>query len=462
MSDDWAEDVVTDYVDDRPVVIVDLMNVLVRAWFAGTPSQIHAVKSLLFTCANIIERLNPSHLLFARDGGHVERSRLYPDYKAHRPPKPAGLQQQIELADLVLEAIGWPVIRAVGWEADDVAASIAVEVSVKYSDAVICSCDKDLCQFVGYPGIQIYHPWGEGAFLSLESLREKMGVNPDQIADYLALIGDTSDNIPGVNGIGPKTAAALLVRYGNLETVLEEARLLRIAGATCKKLRDHAESARLSRRLIELERRIPIPDDWRQWPAIEPKAGWIDALRAMGLGAVGQRLMTLLAAAGRVRSGSAAMSIEWMPESVSDSSTIIPMTAQSVIKEPKPPIETTEAAIETTELAIKTTGSGIMYPSWIHDFPVLCRIPPDAPAVEKCKSVYADVARDRLKGKHRENPWRVGTDFHLAFAAASRGDHFSAITPFISAISKPEMNESNNVVAKPFVKLTREQLSLFS
>lgn len=82
--------------------------------------------------------------------------------------------------------------------------------------------------------------------------------------------------------------------------------------------------------------------------------------------------------------------------------------------------------------------------------------------MEKCKAVYADVARDRLKGKERENPWRVGTGFHLAFEAASRGDHFSSVTPFIPATSKPEIAQSNNVVAKPFVKPKREQLSLFS
>ena len=457
MSDDWGDEVVGDYAIGQPVVIVDLMNVLVRAWFAGAPSQIHAVKSSLFTCANIIERLNPSHLVFAGDGGHVERSRLYPGYKAHRPPKPDGLADQIALADRALEAIGWPVIHAVGWEADDVAASIAVEVSVKYSDAVICSCDKDLCQFVGYPGIQIYHPWGEGVFLTPESIREKMGVNPDQIADYLSLIGDTSDNIPGVNGIGPKTAATLLVRYGNLDTVLEEARLLRIAGATCKKLRDHADSARLSRRLVELQRRIPIPNDWQHWPAIDPKSGWLESLRDLGLGSAARRLQELLPAVGRVRSGSAAMSIEWMPERSSSLDQITEFQNSVISKETDQP-----AVIKEPESVIKQVDPLIKYPSWIHDFPVLARIAPDAPDVEKCKSVYADVARDRLKGKHRENPWRVGTGFHLAFAAASRGDHFSAVTPFIPATSKPEMNESNNVVAKPFVKTKREQLSLFS
>ncbi|MEI8018578.1 MAG: 5'-3' exonuclease [Schlesneria sp.] len=458
MSDDWTQDVdevVGDYAIGQPVVIVDLMNVLVRAWFAGAPSQIHAVKSLLFTCANIIERLNPSHLLFAGDGGHVQRSRLYPDYKAHRPPKPDGLAEQIALADQALEAIGWPVIRAIGWEADDVAASLGVSIATKYSDAVICSCDKDLCQFVGYPGIQIYHPWGEGSFLSVQQIREKFGINPDQIADYLALIGDTSDNIPGVNGIGPKTAAALLVRYGNLETVLEEARLLRIAGATCKKLREHAESARLSRRLIELERRIPIPDDWKHWPATDPKSGWLESLRDIGLGSAARLLQELLPAVGRVRSGFAAMSIEWMPT---------PTCNEELSNSDKPIIPQIEQ--KTEEHCLAEDGQAVAqrqnYPSWIHDFPVLARVAADAPDVEKCKSVYADVARDRLKGKPRENPWRVGTGFHLAFEAALRGDHFSSVTPFIPATAKPEMHQSNNVVAKPFVKTKREQLSLFS
>ena len=284
------------------VVIVDYMNLLVKAWHAGAPSKIHAVKSLLLTVANIIERLSPEYIIFAADGGHAERSALYPAYKAHRPPKPPELVEQIELGKRAIQAIGWPMIRVNDWEADDVIASLATQVANRAAGCLVCSCDKDLFQLLdGSLRVKIYHPWDQGKHLSGSHVEEKYGVKRHQFSEYLALVGDASDGVPGVTGIGPKKAAELLGKYEDLEQILEEARLLKIIGSAGKQLREQADQARLSAKLIELNCEIPIPNSWHDFPATSPAAGWVDALRAIDLGAVVQRLGELLPMVGRVR-----------------------------------------------------------------------------------------------------------------------------------------------------------------
>lgn len=288
-----------------------MMNLLVRAWHAGTPSRIHAVKSMLLTCVNMIERLSPEYLLFAADGGHKARTKLYPDYKAHRPPKPPGLQEQIDLAERALAAIGWPVIRVEDWEADDVVASLATQISPTAAGVVIASSDKDLLQLVGSQGVMVYHPWDKGSYFGAKQVEAKFGVKPHQIGDYLAMCGDGTDGVPGVKGIGEKTAAELLAVHGDLASVLEQARLLRIIGAKGKHLVAGADAARMSRQLVELQRDIPIMTDWHDWPAASPRAGWVEELRRLDLGMVVQRLAEVIPTAGRVRSGSPAITMSW-------------------------------------------------------------------------------------------------------------------------------------------------------
>lgn len=294
------------------VCIVDTLNLLVRAWHASPPTKIHAVKSLLWTVANIIERLSPEFLIFAADGGHSARTKLYADYKAHRPPKPEGLIAQIELAEKALDAIGWPLVRVAGWEADDVAASIATQIAPTAAGVVIVSSDKDLCQLVGFPGVKVYHPWDKGVWINAKSVEEKFGVKPNQIGDYLALCGDGTDGVPGVKGVGEKTAAELLTRFRDLDTILTEAHAGRVPGMAGKNLKEHADTARLSRDLVKLQCEIPsVTDHWSQWPAVEPRANWIQAIRDLGLGIVVDRLKAVMPVTGKTRPGSSALTMEW-------------------------------------------------------------------------------------------------------------------------------------------------------
>lgn len=274
------------------VVIVDVMNLLVRAWHASPPSELNGVRSFLDTVRSLIERLSPEYLLFAADGGYQHRSALLPSYKNHRPPMDEGLKRQVGITEKLLETVGWPLIRAIGYEADDVLATLATQLRDRAAGVVLVTSDKDLLQLV--PSVQVYLPWGAGEFLTPAKIRDKFSIEPQQIADYLALIGDNSDGIPGVSGIGPKTAAELLGKHKTLDGILEAARVLQIPGAAGKKLREGVDQARLSRQLVNLVTDLPLSHEWLEWPLSEPRLNWVDGLKQLGLAAQAQRLTPVL------------------------------------------------------------------------------------------------------------------------------------------------------------------------
>lgn len=253
------------------LLAVDFLNVLVRAYHAGAPTETHAVRSLFQTVANAIRTLRPRQVVFAMDGGHARRSQLLPAYKAHRPAPEPGLQRQKELAERALLVAGLPMIRVADWEADDVLASLATA----HTDVVLCSSDKDLLALAGR--CRIYHPWGAGQWVTPE---DKLGLPAGQVTDYLALCGDASDGISGVRGVGPKTALQLLQEHENLEGILSAALTGRIKGALALKLNDQRSAALLCRQVVELNTTLPLPEltPWR------PPAGYQQQLQAMGLG----------------------------------------------------------------------------------------------------------------------------------------------------------------------------------
>jgi 5'-3' exonuclease len=469
------------------VVVVDLINLLVRAFHAGTPSKINGVKSLLLTCANIIEHLSPEYLIFAADGGHAERSAACPDYKAHRPPKPPELVAQIDLAMKVISAIGWPIIRVKGWEADDVIASMAATVAPVSAGFVVCSCDKDLLQLLAKPtdgttamngtgevsapfgtshkshtshqshssNIKIYHPWDGGKFLGQKHIAEKYAVKPHQFADYLALVGDASDGIPGVKGIGPKKAAELLATYPDLGSILEAARCLFIKGSAGRTLNEFADAARMSRRLVELHRGMTIPTDWHDTPATSPTAGWIDALRSHDLGAVVNRLCDVLPVSGRVRSRSSLIEVtneqpSLFPAGNPATTTTNPVAGDRQVSSDAFAGNTTperrdgmsdripgdpkhadgirpgdglpdplDGQIHQSSLGVHSAtivASAFIYPDSIDRFPDLANLPAGASDDVKYQSIYAASYRDSRAGRlDRVNPWKIGSDFSYAW-----------------------------------------------
>ncbi|MBO7741377.1 MAG: hypothetical protein J6S21_02375 [Victivallales bacterium] len=212
-------------------------------------------------------------------GKCTRRTALLPEYKAQRPPMPPELRCQTEAIRQWAEAFGWNVVMQEGVEADDLISGIAAQRGD--ADVLILSSDKDLAQLCADPRVKMLsrksggEPWKiEGA----EAVRAHFGVPPEQLRDYLALIGDSADNIPGVPGCGPKTAAGLLEQYGSIEAImghLEElkgAKLRENLRAAEKRLQDNCS-------LVNLDR--ILPENWRGLPGIARRTPDWDKILAM-------------------------------------------------------------------------------------------------------------------------------------------------------------------------------------
>ncbi len=253
------------------VHLVDGSLYAIRAWFAlpdevlgadGEPVQ--AVHGFTRFLLDLLERERPTHLAVAFDAsrGACFRNEIYPEYKANRPPAPPKLRRQLEICREVAAALGAPVLSSPRYEADDLIGSALAALRPQGFHGVIVSADKDLAQLIG-AGDEQRDPAQQRRW-DAAGVEERLGVRPDQVADFLALAGDTSDNVPGVPGIGAKTAAALLGHFGSLEELLaraDEVPFLRLRGAAAaaRRLREHAAMARLARALTGIALDAPVP-----------------------------------------------------------------------------------------------------------------------------------------------------------------------------------------------------------
>jgi DNA polymerase-1 len=217
----------------------------------------------------LLERRRPDYLAWVHDVGESFRHRTYPEYKATREKLTAELQQDfdrsVERIEQILDAFRVSVVGVEGFEADDVIGTLATAASARGLQVVIVSGDKDFYQLIA-PGIALLNP-GRGGPAAVEehwvdqaNAGERLGVPPERVVDYLALVGDTSDNVPGVKGVGDKTALALLKTFGDLDAILAGA--ARISGKRAREaVQQHAELARLSRDLVTIRRDVPLPLD---------------------------------------------------------------------------------------------------------------------------------------------------------------------------------------------------------
>jgi 5'-3' exonuclease len=264
-------------VNGRPDVqtsaahLVDGSLYVFRAWHSmpdefrdaeGHPAN--AVHGFTRFLCELLERARPEHVAVAFDASLTTsfRNAIYPPYKANRELPPADLERQFVRCREVAGALGVPVLIDHGYEADDLIGSALWSLRADGISSVIVSADKDFGQLLGERDEQWDFArnlrWGP------TGVHEKLGVHPHQVADYLALCGDAVDNIPGVPGVGAKTAAALLAHFGSLDDLLDrvdEVAFLRIRGAAgcAAKLREHAEAARLYRRLTRIALDAPVP-----------------------------------------------------------------------------------------------------------------------------------------------------------------------------------------------------------
>jgi DNA polymerase-1 len=243
-------------IPQRPdLVLIDGSSYLYRAFFAlpplsnsaGQPTgAIHGVLSMLL---KFLREYSPKHIAVVFDApGRTFRDDLFAEYKAHRTPMPDDLRSQIEPLYQIVDGLGLPLMRIAGVEADDVIGTLACRAAQNAQSVVVSTGDKDMAQLVN-ERITLINTMSN-TVLDREGVKTKFDVYPEQIIDYLALVGDTSDNIPGVDKVGPKTAAKWLSKYGTLDGLL--AHVNEIEGRVGENLRAALDTIALSRQLATI------------------------------------------------------------------------------------------------------------------------------------------------------------------------------------------------------------------
>jgi DNA polymerase-1 len=229
----------------------------------------------------------PSHLAVVFDAGSRSfRHQVFAEYKANRVEPPDDLKPQFGLVRKVVETFNIPVLEAIGFEADDLIATLARLARENGQKVVIVSSDKDLMQLVDDDVVlhdtmkNVPHGFTYGA----KEVEEKFGVAPKQLGDVLALMGDSIDNVPGIPGVGPKTASALIREFGSLEGMLArvdeiaQVKGLRGAASIAQKVRDHIEAVRLSRQLVSLDEHVAVPMALEELQRREPDMAKVESL----------------------------------------------------------------------------------------------------------------------------------------------------------------------------------------
>jgi DNA polymerase-1 len=250
-------------VPENPFVLVDGSSYLYRAFFApphltnSAGEATGAVYGVVNMLQSLLKQFSPSHIVVVFDAkGKTFRDELYNEYKANRPSMPDDLRIQIEPLHAVIKAMGLPILTVPGVEADDVIGTLALQASQMGIKTLISTGDKDMAQLVDEHTYLINTM--TNTILDVEGVKEKFGIPPEMIIDYLALMGDKVDNIPGVPGVGEKTALAMLQGLGNMDSIYENLDKLadlnfRGSKTMAVKMRDNEAMARLSYKLATIK-----------------------------------------------------------------------------------------------------------------------------------------------------------------------------------------------------------------
>lgn len=247
----------------KRLIIVDVSNFICRAFYAIKPLHspdgipTNAVYGFYSMMLNLIRDYQPTHMFLAKDtkGGGF-RKELYSDYKANRSEGSSDLTPQFLLIDELIDRMGLASFGKLGFEADDIIGSACTQWKDSFDHIYIATGDKDMMQFVG-DNIKVLDTMKNKLYDS-EGVIEKMGVRPDQIVDFLSITGDSSDNIPGLPGIGPAGAIKLLKQYDTLDNIITNKDLL-TGKKTIEAFNDHLEKGLMSRQLVQIVTDIEIP-----------------------------------------------------------------------------------------------------------------------------------------------------------------------------------------------------------
>jgi DNA polymerase-1 len=281
--------------EPAPVLyLVDGYALIYRAFFAmlsrplttSRGENTSAAWGVVNFLLRLLERHHPAYVVWVHDAGTSFRHETFPEYKATREKLDEQLQQDfdrsVERIEALLAAFRVPLVAVDGYEADDVIGTLATQAAARGVDAVIVSGDKDFYQLIG-ARITLLNPGRGGPaaveeqHVTLANAAERLGVPPERTVDYLALVGDSADNVPGVRGVGEKTAQKLLAEFGSLDGVLAHA-----AELPAKRVREallaEADRARLSRELVTIRRDVPVRLDLEAVAVREPDWGRLQLL----------------------------------------------------------------------------------------------------------------------------------------------------------------------------------------
>lgn len=257
----------------KTLLMVDGSSYLYRAFHAlpDLRNRLNEPTGAIYGVLNMLRRL---HKQYPADysacvfdaKGKTFRDTIYPQYKAHRPAMPTDLASQIPLLHTCIQAMGWPLLMEEGVEADDVIGTLARHASNSQIQCIISTGDKDIAQLVS-PDIQLINTMSN-ELLDEAGVMRKFGVAPSQIIDFLALVGDSADNIPGVEKVGPKTAAKWLQKYDNLENLIAHAH--EISGQVGKNLRQTLNWLETAKTLLTIKCDVPLTCDWQDLVAQPP------------------------------------------------------------------------------------------------------------------------------------------------------------------------------------------------
>ncbi|MEE8547322.1 MAG: DNA polymerase I, partial [bacterium] len=245
----------------KTLFLIDGSSYIYRAYHAvrdlstkeGFPTN--AIYGFTNMLLKVLREQEPDYVAMVLDSpGPTHRHEIFPDYKANRPPMPDDLRVQIPRIEDLSKAFNIATLRLDGYEADDIIATLVDRFSEDVDDIVIVSSDKDFMQLVSQ-GVRMLDTMKD-RWIGIDDVKERFGVDPEHVPDVLALIGDSSDNVPGLTGVGPKTAGKLISRFGDLESLFEHSD--EITGKVGENLSSEADTVRLSFSLVTLDREVPL------------------------------------------------------------------------------------------------------------------------------------------------------------------------------------------------------------
>ncbi|MFO0921120.1 MAG: DNA polymerase I [Pirellulales bacterium] len=250
-------------------MVVDSHSLIYQVFHAMPPMTspkgvpVGAIHGFLRDLAELQDRWKPTHILCAFDAsGETFRNEIYPAYKEHRDPMPENLRAQIPLIHEAVRLLGFPILSIVGFEADDILATITAKTEEAGCRCILVTADKDCRQLLS-DRVQLYNIRKKELF-GPPQLLEVWGIQPNQVVDFQSMVGDSADNVPGVPLIGPKFATELLQKFGTLEEILQH--IDQVPGAKRQEnFRTYRDQALLSQQLVELRRDVPIDWQWGNW-----------------------------------------------------------------------------------------------------------------------------------------------------------------------------------------------------